>query len=399
MSHIEPVENPWRTRIGILLGAHAVGTMHSVSVLALAPVIRPDLGLSFAEFGLLMTAYSAGQVTGSIPAGAYVDRVGVGWALVTASAILFTGAALLTQATGHTLALVAMLIIGWGYTMTNPATARGVLEWFPPNRRATAIGVKQTGVPVGGVLAAGTLVLSAYISWQTIIWGIAAATLVNAVICASLAERPKKRAPGKGGPFADVFQLVRDRNFGALVVSGGFFNFGQYNFFTYLTSFMREAAQASQEMASLTLGIAQAVSAIGRIGWGVLSDTVFRGRRKWLTACICAAASLFFVAMAVLGSTQAATVGMAIAVLLGLTIASYATLIQTMAIEAAPPENAGSSMGCVALGTHTGAMLGPPIFGLVLDMTGQFAHGYLLTGVVVGCGVLLFAFGFREKRH
>ena len=76
--------NPWRTRIAILLGAHAVGTLHSVSVLALAPVIRPDLGLSFAQFGLLMTAYSAGQVTGSVPSGAYVDRVGVGWGLVTA---------------------------------------------------------------------------------------------------------------------------------------------------------------------------------------------------------------------------------------------------------------------------------------------------------------------------
>ncbi len=101
-------ENPWRSRIAILTGAHAVGTMHSVSVLALAPVMRPDLGLNFAEFGLLMTAYSAGQVSGSIPAGAFVDRVGVGWALVGASIILSMGAALLTQAESLTLALIAL---------------------------------------------------------------------------------------------------------------------------------------------------------------------------------------------------------------------------------------------------------------------------------------------------
>lgn len=398
VSETQP-SNPWRTRIGILLSAHAVGTLHSVSILALAPVIRPDLGLSFAEFGLLMTAYSAGQVTGSVPSGAYVDRVGVGWGLVTACAILCTGAVILTQADGHNLALLAMLVVGWGYSLTNPATARGVLEWFPPNRRATAIGVKQTGVPVGGVLAAGTLVLSAYMAWQTIIWIIIGATIANALICATLVQKPKPRGSDKANLFVEIYRLFGDRNLGALFLASGFLNTGQYNFFTYLTSFMRDAAQASQELASLTLGIAQAVSAVGRIGWGALSDTMFRGRRKWLTVGVCVAAALFFVAMAAAGRMQAAGLGMGVAVLLGLTIASYATLMQTMSVEAVPSENAGAALGYTSLGSHTGAMVGPPVFGAVIDATGRFSDGYLLTGAIVAFGVLLFAIVFREKKH
>jgi len=389
--------NPWRSRIAILLGAHAVGTMHSVSVLALAPVMRPDLGLNFAEFGLLMTAYSAGQVSGSIPAGAFVDRVGVGWALVGASIILAIGAVLLTQAEGLALALAALLIIGWGYSITNPATARGVLEWFPPNRRATAIGLKQTGVPVGGVLAAGTLALTAFLSWQTIIWLIAAATLCNALICSSLAERPRTIGGGAAVPLAGLVGLARDRNFGVLVLASGLFNVGQYNFFTYLTSFMREAAQASQEIASLTLGLAQAVSAIGRIGWGALSDMVFKGRRKKLAAAICLAASAFLAAMAAVGSLWGAVAGIGIAMLLGLTIASYASLMQTMAVESVAPEHSGSSIGYISIGTASGAMIGPPLFGAVIDATGRFADGWLMTAAIVAGGVALFAHGFRER--
>ena len=390
-------ENPWRSRIATLIGAHAVGTMHSVSVLALAPVMRPDLGLNFAEFGLLMTAYSAGQVSGSIPAGAFVDRVGVGWALVGASIILSMGAALLTQAEGLTLALLALLIIGWGYSITNPASARGVLEWFPPNRRATAIGLKQTGVPVGGVLAAGTLALTAFLSWQTIIWLIVAATLCNALICSRLAERPKTIGAGGAGPLAGVMKLARDRNFGVLVLSSGLFNFGQYNFFTYLTSFMREAAQASQEIASLTLGLAQAASAVGRIGWGALSDMAFKGRRKSLAAAICLAASAFLAAMAAVGSIWGAVAGIGIAMLLGLTIASYASLMQTMAVEAVAPEHSGSSIGYISIGTASGAMIGPPLFGAMIDATGRFADGWLMTAAIVAAGVALFAYGFRER--
>ena len=393
------LDNPWRSRIGILLCAHAVGTLHSVSVLALAPVIRPDLGLNFAEFGLLMTAYSAGQVTGSVPSGAYVDRVGVGWGLVTACVILCTGAVILTQADGHSLALLAMLIIGWGYSLTNPATARGVLEWFPPNRRATAIGVKQTGVPVGGVLAAGTLVLSAYMAWQSIIWIIIATTIANALICASLVQKPKPRETSRGNLFIEIYRLFGDRNLGALFLASGFFNTGQYNFFTYLTSFMRDAVQTSQELASLTLGLAQAVSAAGRIGWGALSDTMFHGKRKWLTVAVCLAAALFFVAMAAAGRLEATALGIGVAILLGLTIASYATLMQTMSVEAVPPDNAGAALGYTSLGSHTGAMVGPPVFGAVIDATGRFSDGYLLTGAIVAFGVLLFVVLFREKRH
>ena len=390
-------ENPWRSRLATLTGAHVVGTMHSVSVLALAPVMRPDLGLNFAEFGLLMTAYSVGQVSGSIPAGAFVDRVGVGWALVGSCIIMSIGAALLTQAGGLTLALVALLIMGWGYSITNPATARGVLQWFPPNRCATAIGLKQTGVPIGGVIAAGTLALTAFLPWQTIFWLIAAATICNALICARLAERPKTRGGGAAGPFAGIAVLARDRNFGILVLSSGLFNIGQYNFFTYLTSFMREAAQASQEFASLTLGLAQAASAVGRIGWSVLSDLVFRGRRKGLVVALCLAASAFFVAMAAVGSVWGMVAGIAIAVLLGLTMVSYASLMQAMAVESVPPEHAGSCIGYLTIGTASGSMIGPPLFGAVIDATGSFADGWLLTAAIVAGGVALFAYGFRER--
>jgi MFS transporter, ACS family, hexuronate transporter len=389
--------NPWRSRIAILTGAHAVGTAHSVSVLALAPVIRPELGLNFAEFGLLMTAYSVGQISGSVPAGAYVDRVGVGWALVGSNVILSVGAVILTQAEGLTLAMIALLVMGWGYSITNPATARGVLEWFPVNRRATAIGLKQTGVPIGGVVAASTLALTTFLPWQTIMWLIAGATLCNALICSKLVEIPKIVGRDRAGPLAGIIRLMRDRNFGILVIASGLFNMGQYNFFTYLTSFMRDAVQASQEIASLTLGLAQASSAVGRIGWGALSDTVFKGRRKGLTALICLAAAVFFVTMSAVGSVWGAVAGIVIAMLLGLTIASWASLMQTMAIESVAPEHSGSSIGYTTIGTASGAMIGPPLFGAVIDATGSFAEGWLVTAAIIAAGAVLLTYGFSER--
>ncbi|MBT5810694.1 MAG: MFS transporter, partial [Rhodospirillaceae bacterium] len=220
----------WQARLTLLTMAHALGSLHSISVLALAPIIRPELDLSFAQFGLLMTAYSTGQVTGAIPSGMLVDRVGVGRALIASHFILALGGAILYAATGFAMALFALLMMGWGYSIMNPGTARGVLEWFPQSRRATAMGVKQTGVPIGGVVAAGTLAVAVWIDWRDIMLIISVATMVGGVLCFYLVE-PNLRgdsaeAPQKSSVFSGIVKLAKDRNFLMLASSCGIFNVG-----------------------------------------------------------------------------------------------------------------------------------------------------------------------------
>ena len=244
------MRNPWITRLSILTLVHVVGTLHMVSVMAMAPVIQRDLSLSVTQVGLLVTAYYGAQTVGAFPAGGLVDRLGVGWSLVLAQVILIAGAISLSQANDFAAAFGSCAVMGLGYSLTNPASARGVLEWFPPERRATAMGIKQTGVSIGGVLAAGNGALVTLLSWQSIMWIIAGVTAASALLSLRLAERPSWRA---GGSFRSVIahlsEVVRDRNLGLLFAAGGFYNMGQMNFFAYLTLFMREAAQATPAMA------------------------------------------------------------------------------------------------------------------------------------------------------
>lgn len=394
------MRNPWITRLSILTLVHVVGTLHMVSVMAMAPVIQRDLSLSVTQVGLLVTAYYGAQTVGAFPAGGLVDRLGVGWSLVLAQVILIAGAISLSQANDFAAAFGSCAIMGLGYSLTNPASARGVLEWFPPERRATAMGIKQTGVSIGGVLAAGNGALVTLLSWQSILWIIAGVTAASALLSLRLAERPSWRA---GGSFRSVVahlsEVVRDRNLGLLFAAGGFYNMGQMNFFAYLTLFMREAAQASQPVAGLSLAIAQAASAVGRIGWGVVSDTVFRGKRKTLVIGLCGTAVILLAAMAAVGLWWGVAVGIALALALGLTIASFASLMQTLAVEAVAPRLAGSAMGYSLVGTALGGMVGPPLFGAVVDLTGNFANGWLLTAGLVLAGTLLLGFRFRERRY
>ena len=393
-----PAGNPWKTRLPILITAHVVGTLHITTLVVMAPVVKEDLSLSFAQFGFLVTAYSIGQITGSLPAGHLADRIGVGWSLVVAHAFLVCGAILLTQTTGLWLAFAAMVTTGWGYSLINPSTAKGVFESFPPARRATAMGIKQTGVPLGGVIAALLGAFATAGAWHWITVAVAGITVAGAALCLLIVEKPRPRPKTvSSSRFGTLGEVVKDLNFGRFVLSNTMYSIGQQNFFAYLTLFIREAAQASQEFAGLCYGAAQTASVLGRLGWGTLSDFLFKGRRKGLTVAIGMASVILLTAMALIDPRAGAAVAIALSLLLGVTVASYAPLMQTMAVECVETRLVGSATGYNLVGTYVGSIGGPPLFGWIVDITGQFVSGWYLCAALVACGVAILVFGFRER--
>jgi predicted MFS family arabinose efflux permease len=390
----------WGARIAILTLAHVMGTVPIVSVMAMAPVIQQDLALSVTQVGLLVSGYYTAQTIGALPAGGLVDRIGVGRALLVSHGLLMVGALMFSRAGSFVDAVAATVVMGFGYSIVNPSTAKGILTWFSERRRATAMGVKQTGVPLGGVLAASNGALVTLFSWQSIFVGVACLVLVNGVLCLMLVE-PRQRGAYQGitATLRAMLRVWRITNVRVLFFANIPWNMGQTNFFSYLTIFMREAAGASQPVAGMVLGLAQIASALGRIGWGVVSDTLFRGGRKWLIVGLCGASAVLMLAMAAVEPGPGLWLGVALALGLGITIASYPTLAQTLAVESVEPAQSGAAMGYSLVGTSIGGVVGPPIFGAVVDYTGDLADGWITSAVLVALGALMVALTVRERRR
>jgi MFS family permease len=93
-----PLPQGWMLRLGVLFMVHVLGMAHLLTVLAMAPVVRVDLGLSATEFGLLVSAYSAAQGFCALPIGWLIDRIGVAAALQLGTSLLIAGSLVLTQA-------------------------------------------------------------------------------------------------------------------------------------------------------------------------------------------------------------------------------------------------------------------------------------------------------------
>src|SRR5690242_14804096 len=171
-------------RLALLFLAHAAGTTNITLVLAMAPAVEQALGISHATFGLIVSAYYGSLLVAALPAGILVDRLGIRMSLALANLLLALGMIVFAASSAPVLAAIGLAMSGLGYTLVNPATARGVLAWFPPRGRATAMGVKQTGVPAGGVIAA--LAAALPFGWRELAVACAVSGLVTALACVAL---------------------------------------------------------------------------------------------------------------------------------------------------------------------------------------------------------------------
>src|SRR5919204_427559 len=137
--------------------AHGLGALSVLAVAPLAPFLLEALHFSRAQVGWFLPAVYLGGVLMALPAGWLTDRLGVRATLALGQLVI--GAGVLLAALGASLSacLVCLVLGGFGFSVLNPSTGKAVVEWFPPRRRGVAMGIKQTGLTLGGL--AGALVL------------------------------------------------------------------------------------------------------------------------------------------------------------------------------------------------------------------------------------------------
>lgn len=397
VASVPPGFNPWRGRLFLLALAHTVGTSCYLSIMAMGPVIREDLEISSAQFGLFMSAVFGAQLVSAMPSGALTDRMGVGWTLFGSMLLMSAGTMMFALAPNYTLALYAAFLMGLGYSFVNPATAKGVMRWFPANWRGTAMGLKQLGVPLGGVIGAGGGVLAAYTDWRNVLWAAAALTFVTALLWLPYTRKPTSGDGGIKGIIGNLRTVVTNRNMNVIFVSCVMFNTGQSSLFTYMALFLRDAAHASQPIAAMGVAFAQGASAIGRVGFSYMSDALFGSRRKPVVIGVLIFGVISFCTAYAVTPDWPHWGLMALAAFMGGTVASYAALILSMSSEAVPPALVGSAIGYNAVAWSLGGVVGPPLFGLVLDASGaDYGLAWVVMAGVMLFGTTVMAKFFRE---
>jgi len=198
--------------LAVIVLAQTMANVGPLGIPAIASLIRDDFDLTLTQAGSFLSVYYLGPVTMSFFAGMLADRWGTAKTLVLGQSLIAGGLLAASAAPSYGVLLVLLGLAGVGYGTLNPASTTAAMSWFPPNQRATVVGLKQVGLPFGGMLGAVLMpALALRLGWREAI--VAAALLI--VACAVLSfvvyhdppgEALQRRAAGEGGAVAAVLR-------------------------------------------------------------------------------------------------------------------------------------------------------------------------------------------------
>src|SRR5438309_10742507 len=170
------------------------------SVASVGPLLVSELGLTWAQLGLLIGLYMLPGAFFALPSGVVGQRLGERRTVVGSLALMVVGGLVTAASPGFTVAAAGGLLRGIGSVRMNILLAKMVADWFAEREMSTAMAVMLTSWPVGLGVAAATLGgLATRSSWRMAIVATALAAALGLVLIAFAYRDPSRTAGGAAG--------------------------------------------------------------------------------------------------------------------------------------------------------------------------------------------------------
>jgi MFS transporter, ACS family, hexuronate transporter len=153
---------------GLIFLATLINFIDRLTISILAPVITTQLGLTNLQFASITTWFLVAYAASQGLSGKLYDRIGARRGFTLSILVWSIAASAHAFARGLTSLSVFRFLLGVGEAGNWPGAAKVIAEWFPPRQRAIGMGIFNSGVCVGSILAPPLIVwLQLRFGWQT----------------------------------------------------------------------------------------------------------------------------------------------------------------------------------------------------------------------------------------
>ena len=375
--------------IGLVGAAHFGSHFFQLVLPPLFPLLKPALGVSYAELGLVMTLFYGASGLAQTPAGFLVDRFGADRVLISGLALLALATVLAGFAPGYPALLPIAVLAGLGNSVFHPADYAILTNRIAPVRMARAYSVHTIGGTLGWAAApVVVLTLASLFSWRLAVVAVGIGGLSLALLLLlnrdalqiDLRRRLAAGTHGGHGGGTGMESYLRLLATAPILLCFGYF-YLQATAFVAIQGFLPISLNAVHGTALVVAAGAVTAymlgSAAGTALGGVLADRT--GSYQRIIALGLATSAVVIVLLGEVAFPDVVAlilVGIA-GFLTGVTTPSRDMLVRA----AAPPGASGRVFGFVYSGLDLGATLAPLAVGMLLD-GGHARSVFLLIGAV-----------------
>ena len=263
--------------------------------------------------------------------------------------------------------------------------------------------LKQTAVNIGGIISAATLpAVALALGWRYgfLFLGIIA-IIIGVISLIIYREPPTPISPsstGSASPAVAVplLELLKSREIWLVSFYSLCFIWVEMAMIAHLVLYLKEALLFPVVAAGGLLAMSEAAGAIARPGGGLLSDRVFGGNRKLVLILMAGIAFAMCLILGLFGSYLSWVI-YPVLILLGIGGIAWGGISLTLVAELGGRHGAGKAVGVVASVAMCGSILGPVVFGHIVDISGSYELAWLSLAFLAALCVLLLPF-VREKK-
>jgi MFS family permease len=385
----------------VTTAAQLVVSMSNLLVPTIAPKVAETLGVDPVLVGYQVGLTFGAATIASVYSGIAVMRWGAARTTQVSMALCLAGLGLL--AVPHLgWMVVGSLIVGAGMGCASPAAAHLIVHHTPADRRHLMFGIKQTSVPLGGViisLTAPALAVTVGWQWSLVFIGIlAAATLVLAGRGRSAWDAD--RQPGSAGsrfePFGGVPLVWRQETLRWVALSATLFSGIQRILVSFTVVYVVAEGGYGLIEAGILLSLAQAGGAVARIPMGWLADRVKSGLAVLTLLCLLMIVSSVLLVFLDPAWPKPAVYGLFL--FLGVSCLGWNGLVHAECSRLAPPGMVSLVAGGTSFFVFGGVIVGPPLFSAAYGTIGTYSATLWLMVILAVAALVLLYLAFRSGR-
>lgn len=278
--------------LGALLIVYTFNFIDRVVIGIIQEPIKAEFGLSDFELGLLGgPAFAILYTLLGIPIARFAERHNRMTILAVCLGIWSAMTAACGFAINYATLFAARVGVSIGEAGCTPPANSVISDYFPSDRRASALSIYALGIPIGSMIAAvGGGWIATHVGWrEAFIWLGVPGVLLAVIVKLTVKEPPRATAKADAPSFfSAVAALAKKPTFWHVAFGSALASFVGYGVGQYLTSFMIRTHGFSLFEAATLIGVVLGLcAAIGTFTSGFLADRISKrhpNALSWLPA-------------------------------------------------------------------------------------------------------------------